>query len=393
MAVSFSGSLPWLLSLLCVLFPPLTDSRCTSIFSFGDSIADTGNRLLAAGGNYRCARLPYGETFFHRPTGRACNGRLIVDFFAEAMGVSFLPPYLVSPLARDFWRGANFAVGGATALGTEFYRRRGYDVPWSNFSLAVQINFFKDLLPSLCSSDSECTRLLERSLFLVGEIGANDYNYGLMLLKPVEEIKSFTPWIIRTIGSAIEELISLGARTMLVPGNFPIGCFAMYLNLYGRSSSAEDYDPSTGCIKWLNELSQYYNGRLEQELNRLRLLHPHVTIIYADYYHAALDVIGPANKSVAGIGRLSLAACCGKSGEPYNFATSAMCGSRYANACEDPSAHFSWDGLHLTEAAYGAIAKGLLEGPFAAPSLTQACSGAQIEAVIAVEDHGDAHYN
>jgi len=53
-----------------------------SIISFGDSIADTGNLLALSDPTNlpKVAFLPYGETFFHHPTGRFSNGRLIIDF-------------------------------------------------------------------------------------------------------------------------------------------------------------------------------------------------------------------------------------------------------------------------------------------------------------------------
>lgn len=63
-------------------------------------------------------------------------------------------------------------------------------------------------------------------------------------------------------------------------------------------------------------------------------------------------------------------ACCGAPGQGlYNFNLTAKCGDPGATACEDPSTHWSWDGIHLTEAAYGHIAKGWLNGSFADPPI------------------------
>lgn len=60
------------------------EKRYARVFSFGDSLTDTGNSLhLAATGGGAGSQPPYGETFFRRPTGRASDGRLIVDFIGE----------------------------------------------------------------------------------------------------------------------------------------------------------------------------------------------------------------------------------------------------------------------------------------------------------------------
>jgi len=61
----------------------------TRLFSLGDSVSDTGN-LASVAPNDSVLAFPYGETFFHRPTGRFCDGRLIVDFIHRLGSRGFL---------------------------------------------------------------------------------------------------------------------------------------------------------------------------------------------------------------------------------------------------------------------------------------------------------------
>jgi lysophospholipase L1-like esterase len=67
----------------------------------------------------------------------------------------------------------------------------------------------------------------------------------------------------------------------------------------------------------------------------------------------------------------TLEACCGAGG-PHNFDPRSGCGSPNSTICSNPSKLINWDGIHFTEAAYMSIAKGLVEGLFAHPSLKQA---------------------
>ncbi|XP_073109191.1 GDSL esterase/lipase At1g28570-like [Elaeis guineensis] len=357
--------LPLLLALLFLSNADPTTTCYTSIFSFGDSITDTGNFL-----NYtNCgpeARLPYGKTYFHHPTGRFSDGRIIIDFIAQAIGVPLVPPYLAGPGDHGFRRGANFAVGGATALENDYFRARGLNVNWTEYSLGTQIEWFKQLLPSLCSSDSECQGLFSSSLFFMGEIGGNDYNEPLIQGRTVDEIRTFVPDVISVISSTLKVLIELGAKTLVVPGNFAIGCVPLYLMLF-QSPASEYYDPQTGCIKWLNEFSEYHNRLLLDELDKLRHLYPNATIIYADYYKALLSIY----RSPREFGfEKPFDACCGGGG-PNNSAV--PCGDPGFTVCSDPSKYVSWDGLHLTEAAYREIALGLLQGSYTTPSMNQVC--------------------
>jgi hypothetical protein len=75
----------------------------------------------------------------------------------------------------------------------------------------------------------------------------------------------------------------------------------------------------------------------------------------------------------AGMLKQTPRACCGAPGVgEYNFNLTSKCGEPGAYACPDPSNHWSWDGIHLTEAAYGHIARGWLYGPFADPPILDA---------------------
>jgi len=76
-----------LLLLVITASLPLFTAACSSyssIFSFGDSIADTGNLYLSSQPpSDHCFFPPYGETYFHRPSGRCSDGRLIIDFIGR----------------------------------------------------------------------------------------------------------------------------------------------------------------------------------------------------------------------------------------------------------------------------------------------------------------------
>ncbi|TVU35780.1 hypothetical protein EJB05_17683 [Eragrostis curvula] len=334
------------------------------VFSFGDSLADTGNyRFFYVNDTREAAlRLPYGETYFHRATGRFSNGRLIVDFIADALGLPFLRPYLSGGSAEDFKYGANFAVGGAMALSPDFFRARGVSMG-DRVHLDLEMKWFRELLNLLCPGDpAGCLDLMSESLFLVGEIGGNDYNIPLLTKVPFETIRTFPPSVVAKISSTITELIGLGAKTLIVPGNLPIGCVPKYLSRF-HSDKEEDYEPKTGCLRWMNEFSQYHNELLVEELEKLRLLHPDVSIIYADYYGAAMEIF--RFPELFGIEQ-SLVACCGGKG-PYGVASGSGCGYGDYKVCDDPDKYGSWDALHPTEAVYMAIAMSLLQGSHAQP--------------------------
>ncbi|CAO2183343.1 unnamed protein product [Urochloa humidicola] len=342
------------------------------VFAFGDSLTDTGNFLLSVPDDFPdpARNLPYGQTFFGRPSGRYSDGRNLLDFFAEAFGLPFVPPYLGG---GDFEYGANFAVGGATALDGSFFRERGVEPTWTPHSLGEQMQWFKKLLSSIAPLETERSDIMSNSLFFVGEVGGNDYNHLIVRDKSLDELHELVPHVVGAISSAITDLISLGAKKLVVPGNFPIGCVPLYLSIF-PSQKEDYYDEQTGCIKWLNEFAEHHNRMLQEELEKLRNLYPDVTIIYADYYGASLNIFQAPLKFGFTV---PLNSCCG-SDAPYNCSPSVLCGRPGSTVCSDPSKYISWDGLHFTEASYKVVIQGVLGG-YAIPPLSETCKGGEFK--------------
>ncbi|PIA31500.1 hypothetical protein AQUCO_04900062v1 [Aquilegia coerulea] len=340
-------------------YTPPSPPPCSynTIYNFGDSISDTGNLIREgpAGASSPFAHLPYGQTYFDKATGRCSNGLLMIDFLATKVGLPMLNPYLDK--TASFNEGANFAVAGSTALETEQLLEKGIMSPVTNSSLLVQFDWFKDHLRYICSTDAECANKLSKAIFMVGETGGNDINYALLQGKTIAEAQSLVHDIVNNIKKVALRLIDLGATQLVVPGNFPIGCFPIYLNAF-ESDPSMTFDGNS-CIKELNELAMYQNQYLQRALEELREEKPDVVILYADYYKAFQNVFDQASQF--GFDEVSKTdACCGTGGN-YHFNLAKMCGTRKVSACSNPDQFISWDGIHPTQAAYQRMAEWLIK--------------------------------
>ncbi|KAH6756223.1 hypothetical protein C2S53_004322 [Perilla frutescens var. hirtella] len=331
-----------------------TNIKCPiqSLYQLGDSLSDTGNlvRILPVGPTLPSARPPYGETFPGRPTGRWSDGKLIIDFMAIAFGLPLLNPNL--DRNASFRNGVNFAVAGATALNSSFFASRGIIVPPYVGSLCLQLASFRTYLASICSTPQECADNLERALVLVGEIGGNDINYALQQGKSLDEIQAYVPFINQAISHATREIIRAGASRVVVPGNFPIGCFPFTLSAFASNDSTA-YD-ELGCLKSLNNLVLYQNNNLQVALNALRREFPDIAIIYADYYNVVRSIIRLA--PVFGFDRTTLLKPCYRISQ-FIRQSPGFGGDPSVPVCPNPHRYIHWDGLHLTQEAYGRISQ------------------------------------
>ncbi|XP_037438789.1 GDSL esterase/lipase At5g45910-like isoform X2 [Triticum dicoccoides] len=271
--------------------------KYNAMFTFGDSMDETGN--ICAGSSNKtelnvltCTHPPYGETYFGRPSCRWCDGRVVVDFIAQALGLPLLPPS--KAIGTDFRRGVNMAITGGTAMNFSFYKALGVEDPvWNHGSLDTQIQWFKELLPSICGTEQSCKGYLRKSLFMFGAYGGNDYNVQLLErgLTP-EQATNYTPKIVGAIANGVEKLIALGAVHVVVPGIFPTGCLPIFLSLFGDG----DLD-DTGCLKAYNLLTRYHNSMLRKQVEALQRKHRNSTrLMYADYYGLVYQMVQEPHK-------------------------------------------------------------------------------------------------
>ena len=186
---------------------------------------------------------------------------------------------------------------------------------------------------------------------MMGEIGGNDYNYGFFQGKSTEEIRSYIPHVVGAIAAAAREVIRAGAVNVVVPGNFPIGCFPIYLTSF-PVNDPKAYDDK-GCLIRLNEFAVDHNNQLQEAISSLQKEFPGVVIVYGDYYNAFQYVLRGSvgfDKSVA------LKSCCGVGGG-YNYDGMRQCGAVGVPVCQNPDKFISWDGVHLTQKAYRFMSK------------------------------------
>lgn len=321
------------------------------IYAFGDSFTDTGNTKSISGpsGFGHVSNSPYGTTFFHRPTNRYSDGRLVIDFVAEALSLPFLPPYMkIKGNASS--HGVNFAVAGSTLINHEFFVKNNLSLDITPQSIQTQLGWFSRYMESH-GGDS-----LDDALFWVGEIGVNDYAYILG-----SDVSSDT---IRKLGlysftNFLEALLKRGAKYMVVQGFPTTGCLTLAMTLAG-----EDDRDNLGCVKSSNNQSYIHNLNLKDELNRLRNQYPNTVIVYADYYNAYRTVV--ENPGKYGF-KERFSACCGTEEPPYNFSVFATCGTPNATACKKPWEYINWDGVHLTEAMYKVMTDMFIRGGFSQP--------------------------
>ena len=365
-----------LVILLCNTSPIFGTKKCDfpAIFNFGASNADTGGLAAAFG----TPKPPYGETYFHRSTGRYSDGRIILDFIANSFGFPYLSPYLNS-LGSNFTHGANFASFGSTIRIPTSIIPQGR---FSPFSLGIQYIQFRDFIPKVKEINDKggvfATLVPKKKYFSKGlytfDIGQNDLTAGFLSNATVQQVNASVPDMIDTFIMNIKNIYNLGARSFWVHNTGPIGCLPLILSTFPTAIKDD-----CGCAKDYNDVSQFFNLKLKQGLAQLREAFPSASFTYVDTYSPKYSLF--CNPKKYGF-ELPHVSCCGYGG-PYNHNNLALCGETVnlngtkitVGSCKDPSTRVIWDGVHYTEAANKIVFDQISSGAFSDPpnALNRAC--------------------
>ncbi|XP_051140090.1 GDSL esterase/lipase At1g09390-like isoform X2 [Andrographis paniculata] len=322
------------------------------IFNFGDSNSDTGGLAAATGFNFG---YPDARAFFHQPTGRLCDGRLIIDFLLG--GAATLPRYV--PFSLDIQV-------------LQFRRFRNRSLYFSGSSSSKSNNDNHLLLPG--GDDF-------RNALYTFDIGQNDLSAAFTSAvdgrSSYDQVVAKIPTFIAEIRDAMWAIYQFGGKNFWVHNTGPLGCLPEKLATYRTktsSSKGDDDIDEYGCIKSMNEAAKAFNARLDALCQDLRLQMTKknnstaINIVYVDVYSIKYHLIA----SAASYGfENPLMACCGHGGPPYNYDASVKCrdqGQGY-NICKPESLYVSWDGVHYTEAANAIVASKILSAKYSTPPL------------------------
>ncbi|OMO61140.1 Lipase, GDSL [Corchorus olitorius] len=316
--------------------PVLRQPLFPAMFVLGDSLVDNGNNnglSSLAKANF----LPYGIDFQRGPTGRFCNGKTIIDFLGDLLGLPLLPAFIITITGQiDIRSGVNYASAAAGILdesGQNFGDR---------FSLRQQVQNFGITLNQLKNqmNEEELDRYLKKSLIVIN-MGSNDYINNYLMPSFYSSSSTFNPeefahLLINNYASQIMELYRLGLRKFLLAGVGPLGCMPNQL--------ATGHAPPGKCVANVNDMVRIFNKQLKSLVDQLNANYTGTgsIFVFADTYGAFSDIL--SNPTTYGFSATDRG-CCGI-GRNKGQITCLP----FSIPCLNRDEYIFWDAYHPTQA-------------------------------------------
>ncbi|GLT46174.1 hypothetical protein SLA2020_199490 [Shorea laevis] len=314
-----------------------------AMFVFGDSLFDPGNNnfLNISATQGKANYPPYGETFFHYPTGRFSDGRLIPDFFASFAGLPLWRPYL-DPANHNFVVGANFASAGACVL---------VENNPNTLNLQIQLGFFKEVVNLLTQQlgDTDTKKLLREATY-ISSIGGVDYmifvNSSSNITEPA--MQEYVNIVIGNITEATKEIYELGGRKFAFQNVGPLGCYP---------HMKAEFNSTGECVQFLQILATMHNNALAKVAEELEIKLSGFKYLMFDFFTSLMD---RANNPTKHGFKMGDNACCG--GGVYHAQNGCGFLTEEYELCSDPNEFVFWDAYHPTEHCYSQLVELLWNG-------------------------------
>ncbi|KAL1209761.1 GDSL esterase/lipase [Cardamine amara subsp. amara] len=309
-----------------------------AMFVFGDSLVDNGNNNhlnSLARSNYS----PYGIDYDgSQPTGRFTNGRTIVDFIGELLGLPEIPAFMDTVDGGvDILRGVNYASAAGGIL-EETGRHLG-----ERFSMGRQVeNFEKTLMEISRSMSRESVKEYMAKSLVVVSLGNNDYinNYlkpSLFLTASIYDPSSFADLLLSNFTTHLLELYGNGFRKFVLAGVGPLGCIPDQLAARGALPGQ--------CVEAVNEMAELFNNRLISLVDRLNSDNKtagEAIFVYGNTYGSAVEIL--TNPLDYGF-QVTDRGCCGVGRNRGEITCLPL-----AVPCVFRDRHVFWDAFHPTQA-------------------------------------------
>ncbi|KAK9276360.1 hypothetical protein L1049_005892 [Liquidambar formosana] len=314
-----------------------------AIFTFGDSIFDAGNNHFNENCTAQADFPPYGSSYFHYPTGRFTNGRTVVDFISQFIGIDLQKPYLQAHLEvvngsrKDYpSNGINFASAGSGVL-----RETNKDL--GVIPIQDQLQQFQTLVQR-----NQIDKKLVQQSFFFFESGSNDiFNYFLPFDTPTLDPDAYVQAMLTEVKDFIDQIYKLGARRIGLFSLGPVGCVPARTLLPNA--------PVDRCFGKMNRMVKNYNMGLESLVKDMPIRYPGAVGVYGAVY----DIVQRfrAIPTRYGFSNTS-SACCGDG----TLGGMVQCGKDGYKICQNPNEFLFWDYFHPSEHTYKLISKALWGG-------------------------------